>query len=95
MSSIANKIGDTFGEQIKGVKVVHDYLHGEEATGVTVYLLDGRFVEGTFSKNPRKSFGGVQFSGPKPVADLMIAKVRAVLDGTAEEALAKSTTNGV
>jgi len=59
-------------------------IHGEPATKVTVYLEGGMAVEGIFTNEPRKGFGGVEFSGPRDIAGLMIVKIKSVLDGTAE-----------
>jgi hypothetical protein len=59
-------------------------LNGETATEVTVNLLDGKQVIGTFANHPRSSFGGVDFAGPKDIPGLMISKIRSVLEGTYE-----------
>lgn len=60
-----------------------DY-HGESAIKVVVDLVDGRRVEGLFTTESRSGFGGVQGSKPKDIVGLMSAKVRSVLEGTAE-----------
>lgn len=58
--------------------------HGEKATEVTVRLKDGRTVTGTFTKEDREGFGGVDFQHRKDIPGLMRAKVESVLAGTAE-----------
>lgn len=83
--SIATEISLRFGHDVAAVAVNKDAnLHGEAAVAVEVTLADGRTVEGTFTKEARAGFGGLAGAGPKPVTELMIAKVQSVLDGTAE-----------
>jgi hypothetical protein len=58
--------------------------HGEPATRVVVTLFDGRYIEATFTNQPRAGFGGVEGGKPKDIGGLVIAKIRAVLEGRAE-----------
>jgi hypothetical protein len=66
------------------VETTRTTYHGESATEVTAVLADGRTVTGTFTTEDKAGFGGVQFATRKDVPGLMVAKVRAVLAGTAE-----------
>lgn len=68
-------------------------LHGQPAIFVRVDL-DARTwpvemqvvsVEGTFTTELKSAFGGVDFAQKKDIPLLMASKVRAVLNGTAEE----------
>ena len=71
--------------EVVAVKVEKDIdFHGQSATRVTAELENGKTVEGTFTDEPRGSFGGVQFSGPKDITALMIAKIISVLHGVTE-----------
>lgn len=60
-------------------------LHGDSAIEVTVVLVDGRTVVGTFTTEAKPGFGGVEFDTRKNIPQLMRSKVEAVLAGTAEE----------
>lgn len=86
MSAIADQILAAFEPtEIRGVTIDREAAHhGEPAIDVTVICVGGRTVTGTFIKDGREGFGGVDFDGRKDVAGLMISKVRAVLDGRAE-----------
>lgn len=71
--------------------IARDTYHGETAIRVTVELdLDYPnnrrwYVEGIFTTTQKAAFGGVDFAQQKDIPALMAAKVRAVLNGTAEE----------
>jgi hypothetical protein len=70
--------------EVESIAVGDVVVHGEEAMEVTVTLVDGRTVTGTFTTEARPGFGGVEFATRKDVAQLMRSKVAAVLRGTAE-----------
>lgn len=79
--SISSDIMTRFPETVMSVKVNKDAVHyGESAVEVTALLKDGRTVTGTFTDQPRAGFGGVEFSGPKNIPALMIAKIRSVIN---------------
>lgn len=76
--------------EIVGMDIDQVEVHGEDATKVTVLLDDGRTVIGTFTKEDKAAFGGVQFSSRKDIPGLMKSKVLAILDGVAEESYGRS-----
>lgn len=82
--SISSELIENFPERISTIRVEKSDLHGEDATEVTVNLIDGRTLTGTFAKHPRSGFGGIQFSGPKDIVALMTAKIQSVLEGSYE-----------
>lgn len=83
--SVTEDILDHFGpEEVAHVTRVHTKHHGQDAVRVLAELGDGRTVEGTFTTEARKGFGGIEFSQRKDITGLMISKIEAVLRGSAE-----------
>lgn len=83
--SIATEVMERLDGDVRSVDVDREAsLHGEPAIEVVATLADGRTVTGTFVRHSREGFGGVQFSAPKDVTGLMVAKIRDVLAGVAE-----------
>lgn len=85
---IQEQIKSAFPKDVALVIVDKDaVLHGQKSVSVVVHLKNGLYVEGTFVKEARAGFGGVVFSQQRDVAALMILKIRAALNGTAEEVI--------
>jgi hypothetical protein len=83
--SIGSEIMERVGDKVSTIRVDKaNTLHGEDAISVHVGLINGKTVDGIFTTQPRANFGGVEFSGPKDVVGLMVAKIESVLRGTAE-----------
>lgn len=83
--SIGSEINDRFPNEIDTVRVDKSYvMHGENAVQVVVNLVNGTSVEGTFTTESKPGFGGVDFMSKKDVVGLMTAKIKSVLEGTAE-----------
>lgn len=83
--SISSQIIESLPDVISTIQIDKDAeVHGEPATIVKVALLNGKVVEGSFTKESRSGFGGVEFHQTKDIAALMIHKIRSVMNGTAE-----------
>ncbi len=59
-------------------------LHGQDAVMVKVILVTGDYIVGTFTTENKSGFGGVEFSQKKDVVKLMVSKIKAVLEGKAD-----------
>jgi hypothetical protein len=71
--------------EVYSVSVKDVYIYGEPATEVIAILETGQYVTGTFTKEDKSAFGGVEFSQRKDPGALMVAKIKSVLKGTADE----------
>lgn len=83
--NLAAEIRERNRENIKHVTVDETAVRGEEAVKVVAVLHNGKYVTGTFTKNAKPGFGGIEFKNKKDVVGLMTHKINSVLRGTYEE----------